>query len=241
MIRVATQDMFADMLEKHDRLRKSREDAGFGSASAAANALSMTASTYRAHENGQNDFDFDFATKYAKRFGVDPMWLFAGIDKPTDDTNVARVLRPVLDSPNARVLDKISGLGRKIPVYGQAVGGVDGEFEMNGNILYEVMAPPSISHIQGAYAVQVAGESMYPRYDDGEVAFIDPKRRLKKGDYIVAQIQLEENGPLLAYVKKFIRHNAVELVLEQFNPPKELRFPSECVRTVHFIALAGVA
>ncbi|NLS19868.1 helix-turn-helix transcriptional regulator [Rhizobium sp. P40RR-XXII] len=146
-----------------------------------------------------------------------------------------------LELPNAEIRGKVEGVGRKIPVYGQAVGGLDGEFIMNGSILYEVMAPPILSHISGAYAVQVSGDSMYPRYEDGEVCFVDPKRRVKKGDYVIAQIRLEEHGPLLAYVKKFVRHNAAELVLEQFNPVKELRFVAGTVESVHYIALAGAA
>lgn len=143
--------------------------------------------------------------------------------------------------PNAQIRDKLVGQGRKIPVYGQAVGGVDGEFIMNGTVLYEVLAPPVLSHISEAYAVSVSGDSMYPRYEDGEICFVDPKRRVKKGDYVIAQLRLEDGGPLLAYVKKFVRHNAAELVLEQFNPPKELRFPANTVHTVHYIALAGNA
>jgi len=141
--------------------------------------------------------------------------------------------------PNATIGPKIEAGGRPIPVYGSAVGGVDGEFEMNGNILYEVMAPPSLSPIAGAYAVQVSGESMEPRYFDGEVAFIDPTRRVKKGDFVVAQVQVEEGGPRLAFIKRFVRHNAEELVLEQYNPPKELRFKHETVHSVHFVVMGG--
>ena len=145
------------------------------------------------------------------------------------------------DLPNATIRGKVEGLGRKIPVFGQAVGGLDGEFLMNGTILYEVMAPPSISHIRDAYAVLVSGESMAPRYEDGEVCFIDPKQRVTKGDYVIAQIRLDEHGPPLAYVKRFVRHNSAELVLDQFNPPKELRFSAQNVESVHFIALSGKA
>lgn len=143
--------------------------------------------------------------------------------------------------PNAVIGARVEAGGRSIPVYGSAVGGVDGEFEMNGNILYEVMAPPSLSPIAGAYAVQISGESMEPRYFDGEIAFIDPTRRVKKGDFVVAQIATEEGGPRLAFIKRFVRHNAEELVLEQYNPPKELRFPHETVHSVHFVVMGGAA
>lgn len=223
------------MAEKHERLRLARERAKFKYASDAAEALGIKPSTYRAHENGQNDFTLEEAQVYGKKFNADPIWLMGRDD----------LLEPVLISeievPNATISSKVIGRGKMIKVFGRAVGGVDGEFEMNGSVLYEVMAPPVLSDISGAYAVQVSGESMSPRYEDGEVCFVDPHRRVKRGDYVIAQVKLEEHGPLLAYVKRFVRHNAEELVLDQFNPPKELRFLSHQVHSVDYIALAGNA
>lgn len=225
------------MTEKHERLRQARVDAGYETASAAATALRITASTYRAHENGQNDFQLPEAETYGAKFGVSPFYLLTG-KRPAEANNNNP---PIADSPNATMRGKVVGAGKMIPVYGRAVGGVDGEFEMNGSILFEVMAPPVLAEVKGAYAVAVSGDSMSPRYEDGEVCFVDPTRRVKKGDYVIVQIRLEEDGPLLAYVKKFCRRNNVELVLEQFNPPKELRFADHNVHSVHYIALAGNA
>ncbi|APG84923.1 C: repressor protein C [Sinorhizobium americanum CCGM7] len=225
------------MTEKAERLRQARIKAGYRFASDAANALGIVASTYRAHENGQNEFEFAEAKIYARKFNVDPVWLMGG--NASDPTSILSTR--VIDPPNAKVGAKLVGRGKKIPVFGQAVGGVDGEFLMNGTVLYEVMAPPILSDISGAYAVSVSGDSMSPRYEDGEVCFVDPERRVRKGDYVIAQIRLEEGGALLAYVKKFLRHNSSELVLEQFNPQKELHFEAHTVHSVHYIALAGNA
>lgn len=149
--------------------------------------------------------------------------------------------KPLEHQPNGKIGDKVKGGPVQINVYGQAVGGVDGEFEMNGNVIDVVWAPPQISEISDAYAVIVSGDSMSPRYEDGETAFIDPRRRPRRGDYVIAQIRKEEYGAPLAYIKRFERHNQNELVLSQFNPPKELAFPASQVVSVHFIALAGIA
>lgn len=127
----------------------------------------------------------------------------------------------------------------KIPLYGHAVGGVDGEFVLNGNKLDDITAPPSLLGIHGAYAVTVSGDSMEPRYEDGETLFLDPQKRVSKGDYVVAQIQQEENGPVLAFIKRFVRHNSKELVLEQFNPPKLLTFAHENVASVDYVVMGG--
>lgn len=163
----------------------------------------------------------------------DEIWSMTGVP--------AGVVAPEREKPNAIIGDKIDGENVMVPVYGQAVGGVDGQFIMNGSILYSVMAPPQIAKISGAYGVLISGDSMSPRYEDGEIAFVDPRRRLKKGDYVVAQIQFDEHEPPHAYVKRFVRHNSEDLVLSQFNPPKELVFDHEQVVSVHYIALAGDA
>ncbi|MEZ2131880.1 MULTISPECIES: XRE family transcriptional regulator [unclassified Sinorhizobium] len=191
-------------------------------------------------ETGDRKLTKEWAERLAPHLQASPeVILFEREESPSSE-GVSNAVQ-FYELPNARIGDKLVGQGRKIPVYGQAVGGVDGEFIMNGTVLYEVLAPPVLSHISEAYAVSVSGDSMYPRYEDGEICFVDPKRRVKKGDYVIAQVRLEDGGPLLAYVKKFVRHNAAELVLEQFNPPKELRFPANTVYTVHYIALAGNA
>lgn len=66
------------MSEMSERLRQAREKAGYRSASAAADAIGIPASTYRAHENGQNGFDFREAQFYGRKFGADALWLLNG-------------------------------------------------------------------------------------------------------------------------------------------------------------------
>lgn len=195
-------------------------------------------------EAGERKLTKEWAERIAPHLGVNPEELmFGGAASAPALNHVSKDPEKAYETeiPNAQIRGKVEGFGRKIPVFGQAVGGIDGEFLMNGSILYEVMAPPVISHISKAYAVSVAGDSMSPRYEDGEICFVDPTRRVKRNDYVIAQIRLEEEGPLLAYVKRFVRWNSEELVLEQFNPAKELRFSSENVASVHFIALSGIA
>lgn len=169
----------------------------------------------------------------AATFGVNFEWLGTGLG------NMAASGSPSAQ-PNAIMGDKLNSAGRMIPLYGQAVGGQDGEFVLNGNKLADIVAPPSLKPEKGAYAVTVAGESMEPRYFDGEVVFVDPEKRVRKGDFVVAQIHLDEHKPPLAYVKRLVRWNQNELVLSQFNPTKELRFEGKDVASVHFIVMGGV-
>ncbi len=58
-----------------ERLKIARTNAGYRSASAAAVENNWTISTYRAHENGQNNFGFDDAITYGRAFNVAATWL----------------------------------------------------------------------------------------------------------------------------------------------------------------------
>ena len=60
------------------RLITARIAAGFGSATDAIDNCGWRSSTYRAHENGQNNFGPDSAIEYAKAYGVSAAWLLLG-------------------------------------------------------------------------------------------------------------------------------------------------------------------
>ncbi|WP_349958809.1 S24 family peptidase [Rhizobium sp. ZPR3] len=61
-----------------ERLRAAREAASYPSATKAAEALGVSLSTYRAHENGQNEFSAEVANRYAKKFGTTAAYLLTG-------------------------------------------------------------------------------------------------------------------------------------------------------------------
>lgn len=154
--------------------------------------------------------------------------------------NLARANFPLPShAPNANLTGQRQEIGPALPLYGTVVGGVYGQFELNGNLLDRVKAPASLFGVKNAYAVRIAGESMWPRYEDGETVYVNPERRPTKNDYVVAQIRREENGPLEAFVKKFVRWNSERLILSQFNPEKELEFDSRLVESVHYILKSG--
>lgn len=166
-------------------------------------------------------------------FDVSVDWLLHGGDRA--------LVFPATEPTNATIVGKTSVTGAKIPLYGQAVGGIDGEFVLNGgDRLTDVLAPPALASVEGAYAVTCSGDSMEPRYFDGEIVYVNPKRRPTKGDFVVVQIHNPNDGsPPLAYIKRLVRYSEAGLVLEQFNPSKELRFEFRQVHKVHVIVGSG--
>lgn len=139
---------------------------------------------------------------------------------------------------NARVAGPVQ-LAGVIPVYGHAVGGSDGEFMLNGNLIGELAVPPILAGVADAYAVYVVGDSMEDRYNAGEAVYVHPRAPLRKGDYVVAQIAADEGAAPYAYVKRFIGWTARSLKLEQLNPKKTMEFPRTRVVSVHKIVMGG--
>ena len=64
--------------DMNTRLREARREAGFASATDAIEYCKWKGSTYRAHENGQNNYNAEYATRYGKAYGVSASWLLLG-------------------------------------------------------------------------------------------------------------------------------------------------------------------
>lgn len=215
------------------RIKQARERLGL-SQEAFAKPLGVTRGAVGNWERDQG-IKRENLVQIAERYGLTVDWLASGSGSPP------AVREPSNATPSRRKpVDPDLG-PEWIPAYGQAMGGEDGYFILNGNKIADLLAPPSLVGVQDAYAVYVAGDSMEPRYYAGEALFVNPRVPIRRGDFVVAQVQFEREDTPRAYVKRFQRMNDVELVLEQFNPAKELRFDSRAVVSVHRITLGGDA
>lgn len=226
------------------RLAEARKLAGYRSAREAALENNWPESSYRAHEGGTRTIGQNDAERYAKRFGNTTaehiLFGSGGIDA------AAPPAKSAMPEPNATYPLPVTFSHKKLPVYGHAAGGMDddGKFILNGQKIADVLCPPALENVVGAYAVYHTGDSMLPRYEPGDLLTIHPGLPVKKGDYVLVQIRGEDGDPPYGYVKRFVTKNAKELVLEQLNPPDghshTLRFPSDRVLTVHRIFSSGI-
>lgn len=121
-----------------------------------------------------------------------------------------------------------------VPVYGVAVGGADGSFHFNGEVIDHVRRPAGIAKARGVFALYVVGSSMEPRFEEGELVYVSSGRPPSIGDYVIVEQKgaIEgENGPAL--IKRLIRRNGATLILEQFNPGERIEVPTENVKSVY--------
>ncbi|WP_244537418.1 XRE family transcriptional regulator [Methylobacterium pseudosasicola] len=150
-------------------------------------------------------------------------------------------VEPLKPQPNVRRpskpqkidLPKLNG-PRDVPVLGTGVGGDEGDFRFNGQTIDYAPRPPGIEGKKDVFVVYVVGDSMVPRFEDGDPAYVDPHRRPKNRDYVVVELKGEsEVEPGDAFVKRLVRRSGGKIVVEQFNPAKELVFAEADVARLH--------
>ena len=142
----------------------------------------------------------------------------------------------------------VTELARDVPVYGQVVGGEgdnDADFEFNGQTIDYLRRPAGIAMMRDVFGLYITGSSMSPKFEEGEPIYVSAARPPAIGDYVVIELYPREegrNGP--GYIKRLKRRTGSKIICEQFNPPKDIEFDREDVRSIFrvipLVELVGV-
>lgn len=125
-------------------------------------------------------------------------------------------------------------LTSRIDVYGTAACGEGrGDFELNGEVVDRVRRPPALEGAAGVFGIYVVGDSMEPRYEHGDLVFIHPGRPATVGGDVLVELHGEEGNGGAAYLKKLVRRTADHIVLEQYNPPKQIKISTRQVKHIY--------
>jgi phage repressor protein C with HTH and peptisase S24 domain len=146
------------------RLGQARLEAGYRSAREAALENDWPESSYRAHENGSRTIGRDDAEKYAKRFGnISAQQILFGEQDP-DSQPPARPTVPIMG---------FIGAGAEI----------DPDFEqVPESGLYDVELPFPLP--EDLIGFEVRGDSMLPRYNDGDVIVVTREQTRRTESFI---------------------------------------------------------
>lgn len=144
------------------------------------------------------------------------------------------------------------GRPKDVPVMGTPSCGeveIDGEIvesvEMDlGEVVDFVRRPPTLEGRNDVYAIYFTGFSMVPRFEPGEIAYVDARRPPSIGDYVVVQLTKQRGDDedpriISALVKRLVRRTADRVDLEQFNPPKTFSVPAARAGRIHRIFTLG--
>lgn len=181
------------MSNQNERLRQARISAGFKSARAAANRFGWTPSTYASHENGQtSNIPTELAAEYAAAFKTSAAWLLTG----EGERQSTRRLK----------IHGVVSAGGVIQTDVENIDGHDG--------LGEIEVPFPLP--EGVMALQVTGESMWPRYDPGDIIICLTRHRAPEELLGFEACVITDEGN--RYLKRLTEANKKGLFnLESFN------------------------
>jgi phage repressor protein C with HTH and peptisase S24 domain len=96
-----------------------------------------------------------------------------------------------------------------------------------------VMRPPGLMDARGIYALFVENDSMSPRYEPGELIYVNEFRPVTPGDYVVIQEPATNGEDYNAFVKLLVRRTAEWIETRQLNPPREVKFKNSKGLRIH--------
>lgn len=138
-----------------------------------------------------------------------------------------------VQQPGDSGLPPRSAMPSDVPVLGTAAGSLQGAFQLHaGEPIDHVRRPPGVATAVDIYAIYVVGDSMAPRFEDGELVYVSGRRPARAGDYVIVQIGAE-GADVEAYCKRLLRRDSDRLVLEQYNPARTFDVPASTVIAVH--------
>lgn len=121
---------------------------------------------------------------------------------------------------------------KDLPVYSLAQGGLAGNTAVEEHAIDWTYRPADLDNVQNAFAMYVTGDSMAPRYCNGDLIYINPQKNVHKGSHVL--IELNDHS---FFVKRFLRWSENQLEADQYNPQSTLRFPRSLV--LRMLAVVG--
>lgn len=149
--------------------------------------------------------------------------------KPRNEkAGVAEYRRPPLNIELPKML------ARDVPVRGFAKGAKVGEFHLTEEVVDTVPRPATLANTRDAFAVYVFSDSMSPRYEDGDVLYINPHRSPSAGDDVLIELKPREGQEYGdVYIKRLVRRTETDIICKQFNPPGECLFDRADVQNLY--------
>lgn len=176
-------------------------------------------------ETGRNLPSTDNLFRVAEFLSVDPAALgrgevvFIGDDLPADAEVISDPGLPP-SGPN------------DIELLGTAVGGDDGDFTLNGEVAGYVKRPPGIAGMRKVFALHILSTSMVPRYDPGDMIYCGGRDPVP-GDHVVIEMFPEgDERAGKAFVKKLVERTKATILVEQYNPYRQISFDRYAVKHV---------
>jgi phage repressor protein C with HTH and peptisase S24 domain len=191
------------MAEPFERLQAARENAGFENATDAARSFGWNENTYRSHENGERGLRPAIAARYADAFRTTAAWLLTG-EGPQETRNIVRL---------------VGGIGTGAVIESEFEQEPPGGFD-EIEIPYPV--PPE------AVAFEIVGDSMWPRYDPGDVVICWKLAQTRnETDGWEAAVRLTDGRRYLKTIRR-VSKDSFDLISHNASPIRNVQIEWAC-------------
>lgn len=217
-----------------DRIQQRLDDLGLSERQASIQATGSDATIRMIRTGKSSSPRIDTIAKLARVLQTTENWLLHGEGAAPSAVAVPLPERSELRPADVPVQTG-AGLPKDVPVLGTAAGSElgNGAFQLSTDIIDYVRRPPGLSGARDAYALYVEGDSMYPRYEAGDLVFVHPHRKPSPGDYVIIQEADTNNGEPRAFIKRLVKITATTIRVTQFNPEATLDFVIRPGTVVH--------
>jgi repressor LexA len=158
--------------------------------------IDVATRTVQRWEKGEQVPDSNYLMRIAKATGVIPHWLLTGEGEPYATPGAHAKVIPIPTS-RYRKVDLIS-----LPLLASVPGGVP-------NLIFHpdhVERYITVDDVRdpNAFALEVKGNSMAPRIEDGDIIVVSPKLETRSGDICVVRVQEEDTVKRVKVEEQFV-------------------------------------
>jgi SOS-response transcriptional repressor LexA len=102
-------------------------------------------------------------------------------------------------------------------------------------IVDRISRPLSLANDEGAYAITMVGDSMWPRFRPGRRLAVSPMAPVAIGDDVVVKLNESRDRPgsaVRALIKELVRKGGSTVELRQFNPDLTFEVPAAAIASI---------
>lgn len=176
------------------RIRQARTQKNFDQAKLAAK-LDVATRTIQRWESGEQVPDSNYLMKIAKVTGVTPHWLLTGEGDIYPKPSEAKVL-PLTTSRYKKV-DLVT-----LPLLSSVPGGAP-SLMFHPDYVEKYITVDDVNDLK-AFALEVKGNSMAPRIEDGDIIVVSPKMDARSGDICVVRVNDEDTVKRIRIEEQFL-------------------------------------
>lgn len=171
----------------------------------------------------------EILARLADALGTTSDWLIGRVENPAQvksEVSFREVPSGFRDEGGDRL--RVLGTGYCEDLVIDDVNGGNVEIERimleTDHVIQLVARPPALLNSPDAYGIYFHGSSMEPRFYQGELGVVDPRRHPGPGDFVVVQLNDGSSDEVITVlVKQLVRIAGGFVELRQFNPDATFR------------------